>query len=585
MVIRIRPHTKKLLLALPVSAALLLLFLLLRGFFGAQLERQAADARISFSHPSGFYPEAFELEILGSGRYDIHYTLDGSDPTPESPVYRHGTPLLIDDASPDANQYASRPDVSVGYDQALLEEYCGQSAAYTVTDEPVDKCTILRAAAFHRGKRVGEIVHGVYFVFPEQFSDYQKLYTVSVTADPDDLFGYERGIMVTGRTLDDYFASQILGGAEHKSTWYSSYWWWWPANYRNTGAAWERRAHISVFNEEQALEMDQDCGIRVQGGGSRGRALRSLRCFSRPKYSGADRFDVSWFGDGIQPDSFLLFSGGDDYGFNLRDLLIQELCQELNIATMDFIPCALFLNGEFWGLYHITEDYNAGYLADHYQVDENSLMLIKNGEVEAGEPPHRNIYLSMQDAVSGDLSEPEKYLKVCELIDVDSFIDYYALQIYIARYNDWPGSNFALWRTEERGTSPFGDGRWRWMLFDLNSGALAGPTYNRAGEDSIQYVLENDRMFAALFTNAEFRAKFAERLLYIGDELLDAERCAAFMDSFDADTRTLLYQTNMRIYNEPRQDVIDAYYENLKLFFVQRRASIEEQLSAHLAGR
>ncbi len=40
-----------------------------------------------FSMPGGFYPEADSLEITISGEGEIHYTLDGSIPTKESPLY------------------------------------------------------------------------------------------------------------------------------------------------------------------------------------------------------------------------------------------------------------------------------------------------------------------------------------------------------------------------------------------------------------------------------------------------------------------------------------------------------------------
>ncbi|MBE6968826.1 MAG: hypothetical protein E7442_01730 [Ruminococcaceae bacterium] len=581
--IPIRQQTKKLLIALLFTAAISLLFLSLNRGAERRLQRLQEDGFISFSHPSGFYDEAFTLEISGGGRYDIRYTLDGSEPTAASPLYERGSGIFVADVSPTANQHSARTDISAGFHSELLTKYSGGAARYTVSDEPVDKCTILRAAVFNGATRVGESVFGVYFVFPEQLEAYQKLYAVSITADPDDLFGYERGIMVTGKTMDDYFASQELSDAEHKSRWDSAYWWWWPANYRNKGVDWERTAHISVFNEDHQPELEQLCGIRIQGGGSRGRALRSLRCFARPKYAGADTFDVSFFGSDIRPDSLILFAGGDDYGFNLQDYLVHSMARELNFATMGFVPCAFFLNGEFWGVYHLTEDYNANFIANHYAVEENNILMIKNGAVEAGAEYQLQLYNDMiLELARADMTIEANYRRACERIDMDSYIDYYALQTYVARYNDWPGANYAVWRTTDREDSPYGDCKWRWMLFDMNSGALAGEFYNRSAEDSVAYVLQKDETFRSLFRNADFQKRYAERLLYISEEVFDPERCAAFIDDYAGNAGTLLQQTNMRIYNNPKAENFETYTENLKLFFAERGANIREQLALHL---
>ena len=546
------------------------------------LQRLQEDCTIAFSHPSGFYDDAFTLEILGGGRYDIRYTLDGSEPTAASPLYQKDSGLYIRDVSPTANRYVSRTDLSAGYNEALLEKYLGTGAVYSASEEPVDKCTVLRAAVFDGHKRIGESVCGVYFVFPEQMENYRELYTVSVVAEPDDLFGYEQGIMVTGKTQADYFASMAISDAEFRSQWYAPYWWWWPANCRNTGEDWERAVHISVFNAERQLEMDQRCGIRVQGGGSRGKVLRSLRCFARPKYAGEDNFNVDWFGEDVRPNTFILFGGADD-AYNLQDYIVQSAAAELNIATMDFIPCALFINGELWGVYHITEDYGADFIADHYGVQEDGVIMVKNYAIEEGTEYQMELFSqTMSFLRSTDMTEAENYQRACELIDMESYIDYYALQTYVARHKDWPSSNFALWRTETVEASPCGDTRWRWMYFDVNSGALAGEDYNHWETDSIAYIRSRDSTFNSLFKNRDFQTQYARRLLYLCDTAFDPAECAALIDEYVDTAGALLQQTNQRIYNDPGTEKQELYMENLKLFFARRGESIRSQLAEHL---
>ena len=64
-----------------------------------------------------------------------------------------------------------------------------------------------------------------------------------------------------------------------------------------------------------------------------------------------------------------------------------------------------------------------------------------------------------------DVSIDANYKKVCELIDMNSYIDYYAVMLFIGRNGDWPSGNYALWRVKKKESSEYGDGKWRWMLF------------------------------------------------------------------------------------------------------------------------
>ena len=70
-----------------------------------------------------------------------------------------------------------------------------------------------------------------------------------------------------------------------------------------------------------------------------------------------------------------------------------------------------------------------------------------------------------------DFTIDENYAYACELLDMQSFIDYFAAEIYYGRYGDWPVSNFAVWRTRETGEGTYEDGKWRWLLPVINSAA------------------------------------------------------------------------------------------------------------------
>ena len=64
----------------------------------------------TFSQPSGFYEDAVSLQISSSSGTTVHYTLDGSDPTTDSPLYSGSLTLM--DPSSHFDRYASRTDIT-----------------------------------------------------------------------------------------------------------------------------------------------------------------------------------------------------------------------------------------------------------------------------------------------------------------------------------------------------------------------------------------------------------------------------------------------------------------------------------------
>ena len=76
-----------------------------------------------------------------------------------------------------------------------------------------------------------------------------------------------------------------------------------------------------------------------------------------------------------------------------------------------------------------------------------------------------------------DLSDSASYEKACEYMDVDSFADYCAFEIYIIN-EDWPGKNWGLWRTEmltaailmkmENGASAHMTWKWEYTIMAMH---------------------------------------------------------------------------------------------------------------------
>ena len=57
-----------------------------------------------------------------------------------------------------------------------------------------------------------------------------------------------------------------------------------------------------------------------------------------------------------------------------------------------------------------------------------------------------------------DLAEGENYDKFCEMVDIDSLIDYYCTQLFFGNGDGYIYNN-AMWRARKTGTGEYGDGK------------------------------------------------------------------------------------------------------------------------------
>ena len=556
--------------------------------------------RIIFSKASGFYNKPFTLKIKAPTN-EIYYTLDGSEPVRgQMGTFRYKGGIEIADATPNENVHSLRTDVTTGFDLEAVETLSkGRRVMnYQTPDYPVDKCTILRAAYYDIDDNRSEIETASYFVGYKDREGYGSAKVLSVVTDPENFFDYEKGIYVTGKTFDDFAASDPF---ENDDIWYRHFWWWWDANYHNRGDDWEREASVQFFSEDGDLILQQQAGIRIQGGGSRGYLPKSLNLYARRIYDGDTRFHYDFFDTGFFPKRLTLTCGGDDCYTKQKDRLVSELAADQGFTTMHYEPCLLFLDGEFWGFYYLTEKYDNKYFSYYYDVPEEEVLIVKNNKADTGLEEDQALYEEMKSFIEeSDMSVEKNYKKACELIDMDSFINYYAALIYCGRCGDWPNGNFALWRTREappeievsdesskesvdKSSSPYRDGRWRWILFDVNSEAL---TAELTGHDTLHYVMKANKMkmFGNLCGSPEFRRKFEERILEYGSTIFTPESVNEKVDGYAEQMTAPMAIHFRRFFGEKSGlDFTRLTDTDIRGFFTDRYSTVKEFLKKNFA--
>ncbi len=445
-----------------------------------------------FSVKSGFYNEAFQLELSATPGADIRYTLDGSEPSERSELYKG--PINVN-ATTDHNP----------------------------------KATIIRARSFGANDNVSDITTEVYFVGPgmdQRFTDI----VISIVGDPAGLTGNARGIFT-------------------------------DKNAENRGRDWERAVSIKMWDADGKQIIDQDGGVRVYGAYSRRYKIKSMKIFSRKSYDSAHpNFETDIFqtpktdGSGVMSvyDKLVIRNGGNDFQFAfLRDELNQLLCKEAGFSDYEMVlPAVCYLNGKYYGYFWLHESYCDEYFKEKYGkkeggrgefiVVEGSDQSKKEDDDDAEKNAAAATYNEMYKVYAkADLTDDGAYNELRQLIDVENYLDYFAVNVIVSN-KDWPNNNYKAYRYFASSGEDYGegvyDGRWRYLPHDMDySYSLYGQREVQPDYDMLKHMLANGDersapLFASLMKREDCKKYFKEKVKSLLDTAFSEETINKFLN-------------------------------------------------------
>ena len=465
-------------------------------------ERENGQAEVGvpvFSCEGGFYDRPFDLLLSAGEGTSIYYTLDGSIPDMNS--LRYEGPIHVTNRSGEPNKYRSIPNVMTDYLHKLDQ----------IPADPVDKAFIVRAVAADSKGNFSGVVTQTYFVDLNKYRDHD---VISLAVEPEDFFGDE-GIYVTGPEYDSWYEDNLDWLEDYPRT---EYLWLWQENepepnFKKRGDIWEKPVHVEILRGERILS--QNAGIKISGSSTRSTALKRFSLYARKAYSGNNLFDAPVFGE-KNLHSFALRSG-------FPNALIPLLTEDRDIAVLQSFPAAVFLNGEFWGETFLSEKYHESYFAETYGVKENNVKYLKMGRFSRLSQADQDLYNSeFPDFLSGlDLSDPAAYEAFCRKVDIQSYIDFQCINLYVNNEDMCDTLNLLLWRVNEPEGDGVKDGRWRWGLYDMDlrweemartQGVAHHYQINTFTTPNNHFATDNtyveQPIFRALFKNPDFRKQF-----------------------------------------------------------------------------
>jgi len=543
---------------------------------------------LKFSQQSGFYEDAITLKLSARGSTTIYYTTDGSTPTENSNTYKK--PLTLKDRSAEPNVLSAKTGISFTGD-------------YT-PKQSISKANVIRAFAKFKDGSTSKIITKTYFVGKKLCEKYKNIPVISLSINPEDFFDHEIGIYVRGKVYDDWVNNG--GDVENTPSWET------PGNFTQTGREWERPTHLELFENGVSTKLSQDLGIRIIGGASRGSEQKSLKFFARKDYDKGS-IDYNLFPGDTKNidnktalhnyDTFVLRNGGNDSWLTkFRHRYIQLLVADRHsICTQETRPCILFINGEYWGIYTLTDDYSDKYIERNYDIAKDNVVMYKRMLIEEGTEADRPLYDDMiKFAEENNLDSKKNYKQISNMVDIQSFIDYFVTQIYIVN-GDWLNheNNYRLWRSRTTSNKPFEDGKWRYMLYDTeySMGIYSqGKDYDiNSLKDAMTLPVEDEeipgsqiKLFTSLLHSEDFKHQFVNTFMDMLNYNFKKERLNSLLEQVVSEYEPYMQDYYTRFGNTHLTGLsrpMDAFYvslDEMKLFLKNRNDYIPTMLQETL---
>jgi hypothetical protein len=442
-------------------------------------QRVAPGGAVVFDHPSGFYHSAFDLALSAPAeRVVIYYTTNGASPQPASALL-YTRPIAITTTTiVRAAAFSQRTNLTGTAASTYLfaPDVLGQTGVQfprawgTNEGQPVPAHYAMATADAENAASRQAVADAL-----------RSVATLSVIADPGDLFSPETGIY---------------------------------AHPLERGAAWERPVSVEMIGVEGQQVFQCACGLRIHGSMSRHpeeSPKHSFRLSFGPPF-GPPKLHFPVFGPGgVQEfDALILRAGNNNSWLDnsgegrrradyIRDEWMRRSMLAMGYPSARGIFVHLYLNGLYWGLYNLCERPSTSLLAGDQTDLAAGFDVRKADKTESGD---QVVWAKMMALANSGVSDERGYEAIGQHLDLTELGDYLILNFY-AGNSDWDHS--ANWFAARPRTP---GGRFQFLVWDAE----------RTLEDLQANTLDFDddesppRLFHKLSENAAFRRLFAARV-------------------------------------------------------------------------
>ncbi|MGH1335535.1 MAG: CotH kinase family protein [Aureispira sp.] len=425
---------------------------------------------------------------------------------------------LILEALPEAGFYTSGVGVKVSCNRSQATIYytldgsvpSANSKRYR-GDVLIDSSRTLRTVAYLNGQKSAVSTH-TYLIKEDSIT--VPVFAISI--QPSYLFDPVKGVFKRGPRASNRFPFK-------------------GANYYSRK---EFPCYTEFFETNRDRVFHSRLGFKIFGGMSR---IFPQKSFSL--YASKSRHGSKYIRHQLYPEKdqkkykrLILRNSGSDFGeTHFRDALITSLGKDMGLEVQAYRPAVVFINGDYWGLYNMREKLTRHYIVENFGYHKDSINLVEHRKsTNAGS---RKSYDAMRIFMrKNDLGIQKNFDYVASIMDVDNFMEYEIIQIYID--NQDAGGNIKFWQPKTAG------GKWRWILYDTDFGL---GHYGRYGykNNSLEFHTKpngpawpnppwSTLNLRSLLQNKSFKKAFVSRFLDRLNYTFDSTYILPRIDSFVA---------------------------------------------------
>lgn len=393
----------------------------------------------------------------------------------------------------------------------------------------INQTTSIRFRCFADGQLPSEVVTRTYIK-----KDYSHTLPIIAVSTPDDyLYDDMIGVYTRG-------TNGCTGNGQ--ST---------PANWNMN---WDRPVNFElILPESNTMALNQDVDFAISGGWTRSGWPKSFKLKADRVYEGQNTMPYAFFDAKpfIRNKTLQVRRGGNDSGCRIKDAALHEIIQRsgIDLDVMSYQPAVHYINGEYRGLINIREPNNKDFAYANWAITKEDIEIYEQSPdsgafMMIGRP---DALLHLYD-LSATVADAQTYAEICELVDIDEFINYMAAELYLGSW-DWPDNNLKAYRHKD-------GGRFRITFFDLDAAfGTDGRSYDEEGEiyiggntfrwvDGMQwhrydYIYDTGErrygeikfctFFLNMLENDNFRRRFIDTFCTMGS-VFEPTRAAAICD-------------------------------------------------------
>jgi len=220
-------------------------------------------------------------------------------------------------------------------------------------------------------------------------------------------------------------------------------------------------AEITYFDVD-GPGFSMEAGLQMFGGATRYYSKKSYVVKFKGKY-GDSKLEYPMFPnrDYAIFDSLVIRSGSQDYHTTIiRDVLGLDMMESSEtVLVQAYEHVALYINGRYWGLYDLREQIDENMVAGQLNIPAENINIVRiDNVVTSGTSTKYRQVLNMAKTL--DFRIESNYRKMEELLNIDSYIDYWLAEMMCAN-NDTLNTRY-FWSDD------YDNGRINLFFYDLD---------------------------------------------------------------------------------------------------------------------